>query len=98
MKMKNLDPIDLEDLRKDFSELSFANLLKAYRNREKFLREEMASLLGISGASYSGLENGKILPTRKRAEEIAKKLGLPSKEFVALAIQDRLQQGVQTNS
>ena len=83
---KNLE----KDLEKDFGELTFSNMLFSHRLGEEWSQKEMADVLGISTQSLCDLEKGRRIPTPIRASKIAKKLGVPEKIFIQLALTAKL--------
>jgi transcriptional regulator with XRE-family HTH domain len=54
------------------SEEKVIGRIVALRNREKFSQEGMGEMMGISGATYSRIESGKIALSYKHLTEIAK--------------------------
>lgn len=80
----------LQQLEKDFGNLTFGRLLRSHRLGEEISQVEMAKTLGISKQSLNDLESGRALPSVARAAEIAKKLDLVQATLVELAIQDQL--------
>ena len=80
-----------EKLEKAYGPLSFGSLLKAFREAEDLTQVEFSEKLGLSKQNLSDLENGRRIPSPKRAAKIAKKLMLPEAPMIELAIRDSLQ-------
>ena len=80
----------LKELERDFGKLTFARALKAYRLGEEISQVDMAKFLKISKQSLNDLENGRTIPSIKRAAEIAKKIGRVESVYIELAIQDQI--------
>lgn len=53
------------------------NGLKQLRDRKLLTQEHMASISGISVATISRIENGRVVPKYKTLRAIAESLGLP---------------------
>ena len=53
------------------------NGLKQLRDRKLLTQENMASISGVSVATISRIENGRVVPKYKTLRAIAKSLGLP---------------------
>jgi len=79
-----------EKLEKQFGVLSFSDMLVAWRESEELSRVSFAKKLGISVQNLNDLEKGRRIPSASRAAKIAKKLGLPEKGLIQLAIRDSL--------
>jgi len=79
-----------EKLEKQFGVLAFSDMLVAWRESEEMSRASFAKKLGISVQNLNDLEKGRRIPSATRAAKIAKKLGLPEKGLIQLAIRDSL--------
>lgn len=53
------------------------NGLKQLRDRKLLTQENMASISGVSVATISRIENGRVVPKYKTLRAIAESLGLP---------------------
>ena len=53
------------------------NGLKQLRDRKLLTQEHMASISGVSVATISRIENGRVVPKYKTLRAIAESLGLP---------------------
>ena len=80
----------VEDLENRFGSMTIAMFLKAFRESEEFSQAEYAKKLGLSRANLCDLEKSRKLITPERAARMAKKIGVPEKVLVQLAIQDKL--------
>lgn len=79
-----------EKLEKLYGVLTFASMLTAWRESEEISRAALARKLGISVQNLNDLEKGRRIPSPIRAAKIAKKLGLPQKALIELALRDTL--------
>ncbi|MDH4467100.1 MAG: helix-turn-helix transcriptional regulator [Bacteriovoracaceae bacterium] len=79
-----------EKLEKQFGYLAFSDMLVSWRESEEMSRASFAKKLGISVQNLNDLEKGRRIPSATRAAKIAKKLGLPEKGLIQLAIRDSL--------
>jgi transcriptional regulator with XRE-family HTH domain len=79
-----------EELRKKYGRVSFGRFLQAWREADGLTQTQFAKKLGLSSANLCDLEHGRRIPSPDRARRIAKKLGLPEKGLVAIAIEDAL--------
>ena len=80
----------LEDFEKEFGPLTLGEALSSYRLGEGISQIEFAKKIGISAQSLCDIENGRRIPTPKRAAKIAAIIGEPEMFWVKLAIQDGL--------
>ena len=83
-------PEDQEWLKAQLARLTFGSMLKSWRVTEEMTQEACAQLLGFSKAMLSEYENGKKIPTSRKAYEIAQQLGMPPNTAVVLAVNDQL--------
>ena len=81
----------LEEFRKEFGRLTFARVIKSYRECEKLTQTELALVLEITSGSLCDLEKGRKIPSPERAFVIASQLGEPVEIWVQSAIQDQLE-------
>ena len=79
-----------EELRRKYGRVSFGRFLNSWRTGENLTLAQFARKLGLSSANLCDLEQGRRIPSPTRARAIAKKLGLPEKGVVAIAIEDAL--------
>lgn len=79
-----------EKLEKKHGTLTFGDMLKAWRNSEDLSQTAFARKIGLSVQNLNDLEKGRRIPTPSRAAGIAKKLGLPEKGMIQLALRDSL--------
>ncbi len=79
-----------KELESDFGPLTFGNALESSRLGEELSQKEFALMLGISPQSLCDIEKGRTIPTVKRAVKIARKLKMPEKTWISLALQDLL--------
>jgi transcriptional regulator with XRE-family HTH domain len=80
-----------EELKKKYGRVSFGRFLMAWRESEDMTQAQFARKLSLSSANLCDLEQGRRIPSPSRAKKIARKLGLPEKGIVALALEDSLQ-------
>lgn len=80
-----------EELRKKYGRVTFGRFLQAWRTAEELSQVEFAKKLRLSAANLCDLEQGRRIPSVARARQIARRLKLPEKGFVVLAIQDQLE-------
>ena len=81
----------VEDLEQRFGRMTVAMFLKAFRAGEGLSQIEYARKLGLSRANLCDLEKGRKLISPERAAKLAKRIGVPEKVLIQLAIQDSLQ-------
>jgi DNA-binding XRE family transcriptional regulator len=82
--------IGVAELEKQYGQLTFGRLLKSYRLGEELSQVEMAKKLGLSKQSLNDLENGRKIPSIRRAVQIAKKIGLLEDLIIQLVLQDQV--------
>jgi DNA-binding XRE family transcriptional regulator len=82
--------IGVAELEKQYGPLTFGRLLKSHREGEELSQVEMAKKLGLSKQSLNDLENGRKIPSIKRAVHIAKKIGLLEDLMIQLVLQDQV--------
>lgn len=80
-----------QELQKKYGRISFGRFLASWRESEEMTQAAFAKRIGISAANLCDLEQGRRIPSPTRAKQIAKKLKLPEKALVTLAIQDTLE-------
>jgi DNA-binding XRE family transcriptional regulator len=81
--------IGVAEIEKEFGRLTFGRLLKSHRVGEELSQVDMAKKLGLSKQSLNDLENGRKIPSIRRAAQIAKKIGLLEDLVIQLALQDQ---------
>ncbi|NJL25996.1 MAG: helix-turn-helix transcriptional regulator [Calothrix sp. SM1_5_4] len=64
--------------------------MRSHREGEELSQVEMAKQLGLSKQSLNDLENGRKIPSVKRAVQIAKKIGLLQDLIIQLVLQDQV--------
>jgi len=74
-------------------ELTFGGLIQAMRQAEEMSQVEFAKKLGISKQHLCDIEKGRKFVSPERAARFAKILGHSEQSFVALALQDIVNQG-----
>ena len=74
-------------------ELTFGGLIEAMRQAEEMSQVEFAKKLGISKQHLCDIEKGRKFVSPERAARFAKILGHSEQSFVALALQDIVNQG-----
>jgi len=82
----------IEDLERRFGHMTVAMFLSAFRESEGLSQVEYARKLGLSRANVCDLEKGRKLISPERAARLAKKIGVPEKVLIQLAIQDILRE------
>jgi transcriptional regulator with XRE-family HTH domain len=73
-----------------FGVLTFGEFLKSWRKADQLSQTVFAKKLGLSAQNLNDLEKGRRIPTPTRAAKIAKKLGIPVKAAIQLALSDSL--------
>ncbi len=79
-----------EKLEKKYGVITFADMLKAWREAEDLSQTAFAKKVGLSVQNLNDLEKGRRIPSPSRAAKIAKKLGLPEMGVIQLALKDSL--------
>ena len=79
-----------EKLEKKYGVMTFADMLKAWRESEDLSQTAFAKKVGLSVQNLNDLEKGRRIPSPSRAAKIAKKLGLPEMGVIQLALKDSL--------
>ena len=74
-------------------ELTFGGLIEAMRQAEEMSQVKFAKKLGISKQHLCDIEKGRKFVSPERAARFAKILGHSAQSFVALALQDIVNQG-----
>jgi DNA-binding XRE family transcriptional regulator len=82
--------LGIAEIEKQYGPLTFGRLLKSHRVGEGLLQIEMAKKLGLSKQSLNDIENGRKIPSIRRAVQIGKKLGLLQELIVELVLQDQV--------
>ena len=72
--------------------MSFAMLLRSIRTRDDLTQKELADILEVTVSHISDIENGRKFVSVERAHEFAQKLKDSEKFFVAVALQDQVNQ------
>jgi transcriptional regulator with XRE-family HTH domain len=79
-----------EKMEKKHGALTFAGMLKSWREAEDLSQTAFAKKIGLSVQNLNDLEKGRRIPSPTRAAKIAKKLGLPEMGLIQLALRDTL--------
>lgn len=79
-----------EKLEKRYGRLTFGSFLHAWRQSEEMSQTRFAKKIGLSVQNLNDLEKGRRIPSPTRAARVAKKLGLPEKGLIQLALRDSL--------
>jgi transcriptional regulator with XRE-family HTH domain len=79
-----------EKLEKKYGVLTFADMLKSFRESEGLSQTAFAKRLGLSVQNLNDLEKGRRIPSPLRAAKIAKKLKIPEMGMIKLALRDSL--------
>jgi len=79
-----------KEFEQDYGALTFGKLLESHRLSEEVSQKDFAKFLGISASSLCDLEKGRKIPSPRRAALIAKKLGVSTKLWIKVALQDYL--------
>lgn len=86
----SIKKIGLREIEKKFGVLTFARLLKAHRLAEELSQVEMAKMLKLSKQSLNDLEQGRKIPSIRRALGIAKRIQILEELAVQLVLQDHI--------
>lgn len=79
-----------EELEQRFGRMTVGMFLKAFRESEGLSQIEYARKIGLSRANLCDIEKGRKLISPERASKLSKKMGVPEKALIQLAIQDIL--------
>ena len=79
-----------KELERDFGPLTFGNALESFRLGEGLSQKKFAHMLGISPQSLCDIEKGRRIPSVNRAVKIARKIKMPEKAWIQLALQDTI--------
>lgn len=82
--------IGTAEIEKEFGPFTFASLLRSHRLGEEMTQVEMAKFLKLSKQALNDLEQGRKLPSIRRAVQIAKKIGLLEDLIVQRVLQDQI--------
>ena len=74
----------------DDEPLTFGRYLRSMRECDELTQAQLASMLGISKANLSDIENGRRTVSPARAAAWGEKMGYHPASFVELALQDQL--------
>ncbi|MBX9879951.1 MAG: helix-turn-helix domain-containing protein [Candidatus Obscuribacterales bacterium] len=77
--------------RKRATNLSFGQIIRAYRLAEDWTLTYAAELVGISKQQLSDYENGRKLPSMEKAYQIASALGIMPESVVLHVINEQLE-------
>lgn len=81
---------DIVDLEARFGPMTVGMFIKTFRENDDISQTDYAKKLGLSRANLCDLERGRKLISPERAAKIAKKIGVPEKVLIQLALQDSL--------
>ena len=79
-----------KNLEKKLGEMTVANYLKAFRLADEISQVDFAKKLGLSKGNLCDIEKGRKMISPERASKIAKKIKVPEKVLIQLALQDSL--------
>lgn len=79
-----------EQLEKKYGVLTCGRVIRAWREADEVSQTALAKKVGLSVQNLNDLEKGRRIPSPTRAARIAKKLGLPEKWLIELALRDSL--------
>ena len=74
----------------DLRQQSLGSVIRSLRQKDKISGAELARRLGITRQAMNDIEKNKIVISAKRAACLAVALGIPTKIFVELALQESL--------
>ena len=80
----------ISDLEARFGPMTVGMFIKTFRENDEISQTDYAKKLGLSRANLCDLERGRKLISPERAAKIAKRIGVPEKVLIQLAIQDSL--------
>jgi DNA-binding XRE family transcriptional regulator len=86
----NTKNVTTKDIEKMYGPLTFGGMLKAYRQGEELTQVEMAKKLKISKQALNDIENGRKIPSIKRAIILAIKIDVIPELAVELVLQDQI--------
>jgi transcriptional regulator with XRE-family HTH domain len=81
-----------EKLEKKYGTLTFASMLRSWREAEDMSQTAFAKKIGLSVQNLNDLEKGRRIPSPSRAAKIAKKLGIAEIGVIQLVLRDSLRQ------
>jgi transcriptional regulator with XRE-family HTH domain len=81
---------DISDLEAKLGKMTLGLFIMAFRETDGRSQSVFAKHLGLSRANLCDIEKGRRIPSPERAAKIAKKLGIPEKVLIQLALQDLL--------
>lgn len=81
-----------EKLEKKYGTLTFASMLRSWREAEDMSQTAFAKKIGLSVQNLNDLEKGRRIPSPSRAVKIAKKLGIAEIGVIQLVLRDSLRQ------
>ena len=82
--------ISSSEVFKGHRELTFGEVLRAWRLSEELSQADLAALLGMSRSNICDIEKGRKIPSPSRVVRIARKLGMCEPHAVELVLQDML--------
>jgi len=77
-----------KELERDIGPLTFGNALESFRLGEGLSQKQFSHVLDISPQSLCDIEKGRRIPSVSRAVKIARKIKMPGKTWIQLALQD----------
>ena len=80
-----------KDLEKRLGKLTVGELLHTFRTTEELSLKEFGKRIGVSVANLCDIEKGRKGVSPKKAEQVAKALGLPHALLVRLSIEESLE-------
>ena len=79
------------ELEETCGRLSFGSAIKAFRETEGMTQAQFSKKLGFSVQNLCDIEKERRIPSPARASKIAKKLKLPERALIELALRDTLE-------
>ena len=79
-----------KNLEKKLGEMTVAKYLKSFRLADEISQVDFAKKLGLSKGNLCDIEKGRKMISPERASKIAKKIKVPEKVLIQLALQDSL--------
>ena len=79
-----------KNLEKKLGKMTVAKYLKSFRLADEISQVDFAKKLGLSKGNLCDIEKGRKMISPERASKIAKKIKVPEKVLIQLALQDSL--------
>ena len=78
------------ELASKYGRIAFGQFLTSWRKCEDMSQADFARFLSLSPANLCDLEQGRRIPSPTRVKAISRKLGIPERGLIAMALQDSL--------